>query len=314
MRKNVFLSLVSIVAIVITLSGCNNNQADSQTFDEGNATIISENTWKSDDGITHNITHLTNGNTANKALEESENTTINHLLVDDIPIYEVYSNSANKCNLIFFFHGQGSRKEEYLYEMLNYANEGYLCVTVDLVGHGERISNEEIMSLQVTVDTAKDITTLIDYYKTVSYANADNFALLGLSQGGSVSYWYAAYGKYTPSALIIGSSTPDYNYQNDNTAIQNGQAIDSIWGKEEIKQFISKNNPIKNVDAFINIPLMSGNGLDDEVISYKGAEELEKLMLNAGNTKSQFYYFDNVGHEVTEGFMMKVIPFLNKNM
>ena len=59
---------------------------------------------------------------------------------------------------------------------------------------------------------------------------------------------------------------------------------------------------------------MSGNGLDDNIISYKGAESLEKMIIQKGKTNSKFYYFENVGHEVTEDFMSKVLPFLNTNM
>jgi predicted esterase len=65
-------------------------------------------------------------------------------------------------------------------------------------------------------------------------------------------------------------------------------------------------------EEWIGIPILAGNGLSDPSISYKGTEQLEKAKIKAGFTDSVFMYFNNAGHEVTEAFMMKVIPFLNK--
>lgn len=299
--------------LIFSMCSCTNN-TPSDTPDEGESSQISKTVWLDNDGQEHYVTHMTDGTTATQVKDEAQNIVLNHMLIDDVPIYEMYSEKVNTGKMVFFFHGQGSRKEEYLFEMISYAESGYLCVSVDTVGHGERITEETVMSVEATVDTAKDIDLLLDYYHTVNYASPETFALLGLSQGGSISYWYAAYGERIPSALIVGSTTPDYNYQKDDTAIKNGQLVDAIWKDAELDEFVKANNPINNVERFIEIPIMSGNGLDDNVISYKGAEELEKLIIQKGLSNSKFYYFEGVGHDVTEDFMSKVIPFLNKNM
>lgn len=311
MKRKVISIFIILMLTLFILSGCDSHEVDS--VDEGTATIVETSVWKDSSNNEHKVSLLTNGKTAQLVLNESKEITLNHKTVDEIPIYEMYS-SHNNGKIIFFFHGQGSRKEEYLFEMVNYVDSGYLCVTVDLEGHGERVISDTVMSVQATVDTAKDIDTLLDYYDTQSYAKTETFALVGLSQGGSVSYWYAAYGERTPSALVIGSSTPDYQYQNDDTALQNGKIVDSIWSEDEINAYIYTNNPINNVERFIDIPILSGNGLDDSVISYKGAEALEQMIVKHGNAHSQFYYFENVGHDVTEDFMSRVLPFLNENM
>ena len=311
-RKLISLSL-SFIILISLCCGCSNQDVQTN-IDEGSAELIETKSWVDSIGNTYYAQFYTNGTTAKKALEESNDVTLNHIFIDDIPVYEMFSSKKNTGKMLFLFHGQNSRKEEYLFDMIRYAEAGYFCVAVDLVGHGERLTSEAKMSVQITVETAKDIDVLLEYYKTIPQANSDVFALLGLSQGGSVSYWYAAYGKNNPTALVVGSSTPDYNYQNDTEAIQNGETIDAIWSDSELQSYVSKNNPINNLDKFIGIPTLSGNGLKDTVISYKGSEELEKAKFEAGYTNSQFFYFENVGHEVTEDFMMRVIGFLNNHL
>lgn len=310
--KKIMVFLICIPLFLLHLCAC--DLVKTNQYDEGTAEFQSEALWTDNEDQMHYAKSFTNGNTANRVLKESQDITLHHMLIDDISIYEMYIENENTGKMVFFFHGQGSRKEEYLYEMVNYAEAGYLCVTVDLDGHGERIKDETIMSVQITVNTAKDIDTLLDYYETIPYADTKCFALVGFSQGGSISYWYAAFGERIPTAMIIGSSSPDYKYQNDNTALCNGKFVDAAWNKDELSAYIDENNPINNAERLVNIPIMSGNGLEDKEISYKGAEELEKIITESGNTNSRFYYFEGIGHEVTEDFMSHMIPFLNNNM
>ena len=311
MKKYRCVQALMLVAIsVFLLCGCNDSPTDP--YNEGISTVTKQTTWLDSAGNTHTADFYTAGKSAGELKFDSSNIHLNHIFIDDIPVYEMYTNKQERHKILFLFHGQGSRKEEYLQEMESYVNAGYLCVTVDLRGHGERITEETVMSVQLTVDTAKDIDTLLEYYRTVSYANANQFALMGLSQGGSVCYWYAAFGKHQPSAMVIGSSTPDFTHQNDDAAIKNGEMVDSLWSEAQLQDFINKNNPVQMQEEWIGIPILAGNGLSDPIISYKGTEQLEKAKIKAGFTDSVFMYFNNAGHEVTEAFMMKVIPFLNK--
>lgn len=312
-KPKLYMLCTLLLLVMIFCSSCNTDR-HSNVPDEGTTELLSESSWIDSSGEEHTANFYTNGASAKKIALEANNIKLNHIIIDDIPIYEMYSTQKNNKRIVFFFHGQDSRKEEYLPEMINISEAGYVCVTVDLIGHGERTVKDAIMSVEVTAETAKDIDVLLEYYSTVPYADSTCFSLLGMSQGGSVAYWYAAYGQHKPSAMIIGSSTPDYKYQKDHSAVQNGKEIEPIWTDEEFSQFISNNNPINNVKQFIDIPILSGNGLDDEKVLYKGAEELEKEKHQSGYHDSQFYYYKNVGHDLTEDFMFKVVPFLNKNM
>lgn len=309
--KKTQLILLLVIGMILPnlLFGCGSNK--SSIPDEGNSESMEETTWIDSSNNKHTATFYTNGKSAEEVLSASADIKLNHIIIDDIPVYEMYSENNENEKMVFLFHGQGSRKEEYLFEMLNYVDAGYFCVTVDLCGHGERLTKEAVMSVQLTVDTAKDIDTLLEYYHTNPAANTNKFALIGLSQGGSVCYWYAAYGKHVPYAMVIGSSTPDYRYQDDKVAFKNGESEDSIWSEEEFDDFIESNNPINETEKLINLPILAGNGLKDPIVSYKGSELLEKAKIAAGHVSSQFFYYENMEHEVPESFMMKAIPFLD---
>lgn len=317
-KKAVLLTIGLIVILIAAALLCRSVffAGDRSTEDPENTeqeeVLPKTTSWISEDnGEEHTETRYPLGTDA-KAVSEvlPPYMKLEHKFIDDIPIYEMYQSDLRNGSIIFFLHGQMGNKESYLYQMIDYAEEGYLCVSIDLEGHGERITDEKIMSAQITTDTGKDIDTLIQYYSTKDYADETYFALYGLSQGGSVVYWYTAFGEHTPKAIITGCATPDCKYHIDTACIQNGEFTEPIWDEETLENYIAENNPISRVERFYSIAIMSGNSYDDTVVSYKGAEELEKQLKDAGNSNISFHYFDDVGHSVTNEFVYDTIPFL----
>lgn len=295
-------------------SGDQDTKKDDSIPDEGTASLTETSNWHSkSDNAEHTVDTYTLGTTAERVRNDlSDSFVINHKMIDGVPVYEMYQNRSDQSPILFFLHGQSSRKEENLDEMATYAEAGYFCVAVDLQGHGERITDEQLMGLEITKNTAGDIDLLLDYYESCGLADPTRFALNGFSQGGSVAYWYAAYGKRTPSALVVGSTSPDYTYSYDDKCICNGEVMESVWSESEIQTFIEQNNPILHVDRMMTLPILSGNSMDDDVVSYKGSESLEKKLKEGGNKDIRFYYFDNAGHNVTDDFVEKILPFLQE--
>lgn len=280
---------------------------------EGTVQLEKTETWTSSrDGSQHTVSFYSLGASAREARSEAApGIIIVHKFIDDIPVYEMYpQNGAG--SILFFLHVQSSKKEEYLPEMIHYAENGYFCVTVDLAGHGERITEYPLMALEITKQTGEDLDILLDYYESSQLADADSFALFGVSQGGSAAYWYAAYGNRTPKALVVGCTTPDYSYYIDSICFQNGQLVKPVWTEREVQRFIQENNPINRMERFYQLPILSGNSFDDFIVPYKGSEQFEKKLKEAGNSDVEFCYFLGAGHDVTDGFLRKVLPFLNK--
>lgn len=317
MKKKVIIiaSAAVVLAAVITGALILMNSGKSETHDEGASEKQSEISWTSkQDKKQHKTAVYSYGKTAEALKEElSDEITLEHRSVDDVFVYEMHQGGEKNQKLLFFLHGQTSRKEEYLNEMLNYVDSGYYCVTVDLPGYGERITEKPLMSLEITRQASKDIDLLLDYYESRAIANAGNFAIIGLSQGGSAAYMYAAYGERTPKAIVAGSSTPDLTYFVDNTCIANGKNVDAVWSEKQINEFIKKNNPVNQLEKFYTLPVMAGNSVDDPIVSYKGSEAFE-LKIKDKNKNVSFYYFDGTKHNVSEGFMQNIPNFLEKYM
>jgi pimeloyl-ACP methyl ester carboxylesterase len=315
-RIRIVLSIAiagAVLALLADLILAQLLEAKQTVQDEGKVVQIESSTWTSPaDQSQHSVKTYSLGTTADEVCKSLESIELNHKYIDDIAIYEMYPTNANAESVIFFIHGQGSRKEEYLYDMTTYAEEGYVCVTLDIKGNGERTSDQTIMSVQATVDTGNDINTLIEYYQTMPFANTNQIALVGLSQGGSVAYWYAAYGRYPLSALVVGSTTADYTCYIDDSSITNGISGNSIWTQKQLDDFIAINNPVNNREAFDQLPILSGHGMDDPLVPTTGDEEMEQYLYSVGNQNASFYYFEQVGHEVPEEFMQKVLPFVQK--
>ena len=310
----VIIAAVFVCVFVIFPDKRETSKINADTPDEGSLTVTDSSVWiDPKDNTEHTVLTYTLGNTASRVASElPDGFVINHKSIDDVFLYEIYREDIKNAPMLFFLHGQSSRKEENLEEMTAYAEEGYFCVALDLQGHGERISDEPIMALDITKNTAADIDLLLNYYDAAKIADTDRFALNGFSQGGSVAYWYAVYGDRTPGALVVGCTSPDYTYSYDDNCICNGEVVDSIWSEDEIAVFVEKYNPIQHADKLMNLPIMSGNSLDDTIVSYKGSESLEKILKQGGNQDIQFYYFDGAGHNVTTEFVEKILPFIKR--
>lgn len=317
MKKRLIIGLsalmaAAVAAVVVVLIIMNSGSGGEKANDEGASQKQSEKTWVSKtDKKKHSVALYSFGNTADKLKENlSEDITIEHKFVDDVAIYEVHGNEG-KQKILFLLHGQSSRKEEYLHDAISYAEQGYYCVTVDLYACGERILKDAVMSLEITAHTGKDIDLLLDYYESTALADSDSFGIIGFSQGGSVAYWYAANGKRMPKALIVGSTTPDYSYFNDKSCIKDGKEVEPIWSEKQIRDFIAANNPLNHMEKFEKLPIMSGNSVDDNVVSYKGSEDFEKKLCSK-NKNLSFYYFDGLKHNVSESFIRNIPAFLKK--
>ena len=313
MKKNMLFGVLFSFVLLFVV-GCTAQSTIEETQKkEGDTQLIDSSSWISlRDQESHNLKTYTLGNTAREIQNNiSSRIEIKHLFVDEIPIYEMSPKDASFAKMVIFLHGQYSRKEEYLSDMVHFAENGYCCVSIDLLCHGERISSTAVMSLEITKKTASDIDSVLDYYRSCNMANADEIALIGFSQGGSVAYYYTAYGEVIPKAIVVGSTTPDYTYFVEDISIKDGKMYETLWTEEEINQFIENNNPINNISRFYSVPIMSGNNTKDPKISYKGSESFELLLHNT-NHELKFYYYDSSNHDVPESFVHKILPFIKE--
>lgn len=100
-------------------------------------------------------------------------------------------------------HGFMSDKKECFPYAKEYIKDGYVTVTFDFCGGGRK-SKSDGKTTQMSVDTEiADLEAVIEYVKTLPYADETNITLIGCSQGGFVSAITAAKHKDEIKALIL---------------------------------------------------------------------------------------------------------------
>ena len=119
-----------------------------------------------------------------------------------VPTVLLYENElkASQKGCILCFHGLTSSKDDWLHELAKIAEQGFLVVGVDNVGHGERRypdfatrfaeSNPDFYSnfLDAVAETARDVPSLLDALTEASLITKDRVGVLGVSMGGYIAY------------------------------------------------------------------------------------------------------------------------------
>jgi dienelactone hydrolase len=112
---------------------------------------------------------------------------------------------AARRGTVLWYHGFGGSKERYAPYPAALAEAGFLAVSLDAVGHGERrypdfdvIFNDERWDasfeetetdfLRVIDETAAEVPAIIDDLVARGWARADRVGVAGRSLGGNVSY------------------------------------------------------------------------------------------------------------------------------
>ncbi len=112
---------------------------------------------------------------------------------------------AARRGTVLFYHGFGGTKEKPAAYLTALAEAGFLAVSLDAVGHGERrypdfdviFSDErwdasfeetETDFLRVIDETAAEVPAIIDDLVARGWAQADRVGVAGRSLGGNVSY------------------------------------------------------------------------------------------------------------------------------
>ena len=123
--------------------------------------------------------------------------------IGEIPTLILFKDGIKKAaanGTIIFYHGFASTKEAGNKELESLMNEGYLVIAVDNVGHGERryidfdnrFSNEIVkfddMFTEAVLETAQEVSLIIDYVVLDLAPKAKKFAVSGISMGGYIAF------------------------------------------------------------------------------------------------------------------------------
>lgn len=307
MKKRIILCALLIVFAMLT-SSCSSvgkHDADNNMDEAPKA-------WAASDKSLHTAALIPLNNTS-KVREYAENfLAANSLLIDDIPVVELYNVQSRLAPVLIFLHEHEGNKEQFLDEASIYAQAGFFCIMFDLNGYGARTSEETIESIESAVQGASDVDLLLEYYRLNPYADTEHFALYGQSMGGSAAWYYAAFGKKTPSAIVTCSAAADFEALPNLGAVKDGKGQSPTWDENRFHNYCIEHNPISQIDRLSKVPAMVYQGMKDNTIAPQITQQLEKMLISTGRQNSLFIYDENGDHNVTPAFLARILPFLNQ--
>lgn len=241
---------------------------------------------------------------------------------ENIPVLLFYPKLANKLPVVFFVHGFSGNKNWDIGNGIRLAQEGFFTVILDARNHGERhnvsffksFDNDDFvksndMYIQLRLDTAKDISTLIDFLKDDERVDSSRIGMSGVSMGGFITFSTILLEKRIKAAApIIASPVWDY-YQYDEKIDQDD--VEDPLFHNYIKQY----EPYTNYKLMSPTALLVQNGDADSVVSIDGARKLDekmKVLYHEMPDHYQLIEYPGVGHTVTTEMIDQVIEWFKK--
>jgi alpha-beta hydrolase superfamily lysophospholipase len=195
--------------------------------------------------------------------------------------------------MMLFYHGFTCTKETHEEEINSLVRAGFLVVSLDNVGHGERrypkftemFSNKrwatepeagEADFLQMVRETAQEVPMIIDKLLECGWARHDRLGIAGISMGGMISYAaIVTEPRLRVATPIIGSPT---------------------W------KLPWSDSPHLHADRFFPVALLSQTGAEDKTVPADLASTFhQQLTLLYSNAPERLRYIEypNVGHNLS---------------
>lgn len=307
MKKKCFVLLMAF--LLVALSGCATRVTQENQGATDHDTTVTTEQWAASDNTIHSVSLLPQSDVSKKLSTSDNEILVQHKLIDDVPVYELFPKDARLMPIMLFLHEHEGSKEQFLDEAILYAQAGYFCVLFDLYGYGERITNEPVESIEAAVRATADIDLLLEYYRLSPYVEHTKFVLYGHSMGGSAVWYYCAFGRKKPQAVVVCSAAADFTKIEDMGSVVNGESQAPSWDALAYRTYCQEHNPIEHYNNFIDIPMLIYQGMKDPVVLPDLTKDFE-AMVSKVNPNATFIYDENGGHNATSLFLNRIIPFL----
>lgn len=204
-------------------------------------------------------------------------------------VFKNHAEAAAKKGTILLFHGLGGSKETHFRELVSLAQQGFLAVGVDNVGHGKRryadfvgrfsskTPTVETEFLRAVLETAREVPAVIDNLSKKSLIYEGRVGAAGVSMGGYITF-----------RAIIEAPTI--------------KAAVSIVGSPEWRSEWME-SPHRHIEKFSAVKLLSQTATKDEIVPAAGAREFHKaLKRHYTDYDKRFSYieFTESGHVLEE--------------
>lgn len=205
------------------------------------------------------------------------------VFIGKIPVLEMYKwDIKEKSNLIILQHGFGWDKSS-LSDFGRYlALKWFLVVLPDAYAHWDYETTDNKTVLEISVKSAENIDLILNYYKKNTNIDINNYAMLGFSMWGLISFYQAANSNNPPKVICSISSTPKWEeLLTTNIAYnsyQNKQVLLVTDDKEKLKidEYAKKYSPFNKLISKQKTSYFIINGDSDDIVMFQWPQEFNK--------------------------------------
>lgn len=239
--------------------------------------------------------------------------------IKDIPIIRFYPKATlGLYPTIILYHGWSSSKESQRMRGFILSSLGYQVIIPDAINHGERgtvdYTNPEVAmeyfwpTILKNLGEAKDI---LDYAIDNYSANPNRLGVIGNSMGGFTSAGIFAHNPNIKAAVIFNGSC---NWEHSNLIFKEVLEIEDDSSLEEMEVEINSMDPINNLDAIVNRPVLMLHGDADTLVNIESQRlfyNKVKPLYNDSN-KIKLIEYNNLNHFVTTNMMEEAAIWFGK--
>lgn len=241
-----------------------------------------------------------------------------HIRISEIPtIVLTPRDEKESFSTIIFYHGWSSNKEAQRFRGFILASLGFQVMIPDAIYHGERnaLQNYDQQSAvkffwDIILKNIDESDLLIDYAVNNLNADPERIGVVGHSMGGFTTAGVFTKNKNIKTSVVFNGS---FNWEYSNIIFK--ETLDDFGDiNVELQQKIDKFDPIKNIEALIDRPILILHGGSDPVVNIKPQRKFYDKILPLYNqkTKLKFTEFPYLAHFVTTNMMEEASIWFNK--
>jgi len=244
-----------------------------------------------------------------------------------IPTLWFYHKTKKKKRIIISLHGWTGNKEGMLINCLKMADAGFCSISVDARMHGDRLDPEfwgkfaenfPRTFFTIVVETAKDISQIVDFLETREDVDSTRIGIMGVSMGGFITLVATFLEKRIKAAAsVIGAANfPLFVERMVSLKVLPFKEKPMCQPDEETKKLYQSYDPLNNLEKFPPTALFLTGGLSDPFIPKEGIKSLYEALKPYYNTyrnRLKLNFF-NVVHEYTQEMETEVIKWFKKHL
>lgn len=246
---------------------------------------------------------------------------------DKIPALVSFQKQEKPIPAVICLHGWTGNKEGMLQHCLRMADAGFFAIAIDARMHGERLDpafwskfgeNFPRTFFSVVIETARDLTQVVDFLEKRPDADSSRLGLMGISMGGFISLVAAHLEKKLKAvASVLGAA--DFQLFLSRMAslkVLPFKQQPMHQPDNETKRLFEKYDPLNNLDKFPLTALLLMGGSQDSIIPHEGITRLYEALkpyyaFDPEKIKLKFY---PVGHEYTLEMESEVVQWFMKHL